>query len=88
MIKQNSSNLFTNSITQKFEDLQKVFKELDNLKDNDEIQIKQSKQIYRNEIIPKLNELNLYLNYNNALHFANKEEKQILDALKQEGIQN
>lgn len=88
LIKQNSSNLFTNSITQKFEDLQKVFKELDNLKDNDEIQIKQSKQIYRNEIIPKLNELNLYLNYNNALHFANKEEKQILDALEQEGIQN
>lgn len=88
MIKQNSSNLFTNSITQEFEILQEVFEKLDNLKDTNEEQIKQSKQIYQNEITPKLNKLNLYLNYINTLHFVNKEELQILKALSQDDIQN
>ncbi|EJX1622089.1 class I SAM-dependent DNA methyltransferase, partial [Campylobacter jejuni] len=88
LIKQNSSNLFTNSITQEFEILQEVFEKLDNLKDTNEEQIKQSKQIYQNEITPKLNKLNLYLNYINALHFVNKEELQILKALSQDDIQN
>ncbi|EAJ8066702.1 class I SAM-dependent DNA methyltransferase, partial [Campylobacter jejuni] len=50
--------------------------------------IKQSKQIYQNEITPKLNKLNLYLNYINTLHFVNKEELQILKALSQDDIQN
>ncbi|EOI0267872.1 restriction endonuclease, partial [Campylobacter jejuni] len=53
-----------------------------------EEQIKQSKQIYQNEITPKLNKLNLYLNYINTLHFVNKEELQILKALSQDDIQN
>ncbi|EAH5321879.1 class I SAM-dependent DNA methyltransferase, partial [Campylobacter jejuni] len=88
LIKQNSSNLFTNSITQEFEILQEVFEKLDNLKDTNEEQIKQSKQIYQNEITPKLNKLNLYLNYINTLHFVNKEELQILKALSQDDIQN
>lgn len=88
LIKQNSSNLFTNSIIQEFEILQEVFEKLDNLKDTNEEQIKQSKQIYQNEITPKLNKLNLYLNYINTLHFANKEELQILKALSQDDIQN
>ncbi|ECR1530898.1 class I SAM-dependent DNA methyltransferase, partial [Campylobacter jejuni] len=88
LIKQNSSNLFTNSITQEFEILQEVFEKLDNLKDTNEEQIKQSKQIYQNEIAPKLNKLNLYLNYINTLHFVNKEELQILKALSQDDIQN
>ncbi|HEF5626411.1 TPA: class I SAM-dependent DNA methyltransferase, partial [Campylobacter jejuni] len=51
-------------------------------------QIKQSKQIYQNEITPKLDKLNLYLNYINTLHFVNKEELQILKALSQDDIQN
>lgn len=88
LIKQNSTNLFTNSITQEFEILQEVFEKLDNLKDTNEEQIKQSKQIYQNEITPKLNKLNLYLNYINTLHFVNKEELQILKALSQDDIQN
>lgn len=88
LIKQNSSNLFTNSITREFEILQEVFEKLDNLKDTNEEQIKQSKQIYQNEITPKLNKLNLYLNYINTLHFVNKEELQILKALSQDDIQN
>lgn len=88
LIKQNSSNLFTNSITQEFEILQEVFEKLDNLKDTNEEQIKQSKQIYQNEITPKLNKLNLYLNYINTLYFVNKEELQILKALSQDDIQN
>ncbi|EDC4943767.1 class I SAM-dependent DNA methyltransferase, partial [Campylobacter jejuni] len=88
LIKQNSSNLFTNSITQEFEILQEVFEKLDNLKDTNEEQIKQSKQIYQNEITPKLKKLNLYLNYINTLHFVNKEELQILKALSQDDIQN
>lgn len=88
LIKQNSSNLFTNSITQEFEILQEVFEKLDNLKDTNETEIKQSKQIYQNEITPKLDKLNLYLNYINTLHFANKEELQILKALSQDDIQN
>lgn len=88
LIKQNSSNLFTNSITQEFEILQEVFEKLDNLKDTNEEQIKQSKQIYQNEITPKLNKLNLYLNYINTLHFVDKEELQILKALSQDDIQN
>lgn len=88
LIKQNSSNLFTNSITREFEILQEVFEKLDNLKDINEEQIKQSKQIYQNEITPKLNKLNLYLNYINTLHFVNKEELQILKALSQDDIQN
>ncbi|ECP7095994.1 class I SAM-dependent DNA methyltransferase, partial [Campylobacter jejuni] len=61
---------------------------LDNLKDTNEEQIKQSKQIYQNEITPKLDKLNLYLNYINTLHFVNKEELQILKALSQDDIQN
>ncbi|HEF1292772.1 TPA: class I SAM-dependent DNA methyltransferase, partial [Campylobacter jejuni] len=61
---------------------------LDNLKDTNEEQIKQSKQIYQNEITPKLDKLNLYLDYINSLHFANKEELQILKALSQDDIQN
>lgn len=88
LIKQNSSNLFTNSITREFEILQEVFEKLDNLKDTNEEQIKQSKQIYQNEITPKLDKLNLYLNYINTLHFVNKEELQILKALSQDDIQN
>lgn len=88
LIKQNSSNLFTNSIIQEFEILQEVFEKLDNLKDTNEEQIKQSKQIYQNEITPKLDKLNLYLNYINTLHFVNKEELQILKALSQDDIQN
>ncbi|EOI5447833.1 Eco57I restriction-modification methylase domain-containing protein, partial [Campylobacter jejuni] len=59
-----------------------------NLKDTNEEQIKQSKQIYQNEITPKLDKLNLYLNYINTLHFVNKEELQILKALSQDDIQN
>ncbi|EAL5201585.1 class I SAM-dependent DNA methyltransferase, partial [Campylobacter jejuni] len=43
---------------------------------------------YQNEITPKLNKLNLYLNYINTLHFVNKEELQILKALSQDDIQN
>ncbi|EOI0723416.1 Eco57I restriction-modification methylase domain-containing protein, partial [Campylobacter jejuni] len=45
-------------------------------------------QIYQNEITPKLDKLNLYLNYINTLHFVNKEELQILKALSQDDIQN
>ncbi|EAL7787997.1 class I SAM-dependent DNA methyltransferase, partial [Campylobacter jejuni] len=88
LIKQNKENIFTNSITQEFEILQEVFEKLDNLQDTNEEQIKQSKQIYQNEITPKLNKLNLYLNYINTLHFVNKEELQILKALSQDDIQN
>lgn len=88
LIKQNSNNLFTNSITQEFEILQEVFEKLDNLKDTNEEQIKQSKQIYQNEITPKLDKLNLYLNYINTLHFANKEELRFLKVLSQDDIQN
>lgn len=88
LIKQNKENIFTNSITQEFEILQEVFEKLDNLQDTNEEQIKQSKQIYQSEITPKLDKLNLYLDYINSLHFANKEELQILKALSQDDIQN
>ena len=88
LIKQNSYNLFTASISEEFKILQEVFEKLDKLKDINETEIKQSKQIYQNEITPKLDKLNLYLNYINTLHFANEEEGQILKALSQDELQN
>lgn len=88
LIKESSQNLFTAKLKDNFNDLKDIFYKLDNLKDTTEEDIKESIRIYRTQITPKLNELNLYLNYINALHFATGDDLKELEILKSKGIEN
>lgn len=72
-------SLFLQDLDSKFNILQEVFGKLDSIKDSSESDIKESKRLYNEEILPMLSILNLYLNYENAKHFIkDSQEKQIL----------
>ena len=81
-------SLFLQDLDSKFNILQEVFGKLDSIKDSSELDIKESKRLYNEEILPMLSILNLYLNYENAKHFIkDPQEKQILINLSTEKLQ-
>lgn len=83
-----SKGLFLQDLDSKFNALQEVFYKLDSIKDSTEIDIKESKRLYQDEILPTLTKLNLYLNYQNAKHFIkDPQERQSLLALQQAGLE-
>lgn len=82
-------SLFLQDLDSKFNILQEVFGKLDSIKDSTEIDIKESKRLYQDEILPTLTKLNLYLNYQNAKHFIkDPQERQSLLALQQAGLES
>lgn len=86
---ESKQNLFVNELDSKFNALQEVFYKLDSIKDSTEIDIKESKRLYQDEILPTLTKLNLYLNYQNAKHFIkDPQERQSLLALQQAGLES
>lgn len=74
-------SLFVNDFLNDFSALGEVFEKLDCIKDTSEAQIAQSKQIYTNEILPKLEELDFYLNFFTALRFASPSERKKFETL-------
>ena len=86
-LESSKQSLFLRDLDSAFNVLQEVFYKLDSLKDNTESDIKESKRLYNEEILPTLKKLNLYLNYENAKHFANPQEKQILLNLQTDKLQ-
>lgn len=81
-------SLFLQDLDSKFNILQEVFGKLDSIKDSSELDIKESKRLYNEEILPMLSILNLYLNYENAKHFIkDPQEKQILINLSTEKLE-
>ncbi|STP12626.1 restriction /modification enzyme [Helicobacter mustelae] len=76
-LQQKSQSLFIDHFLQRFKDLSEVFVKLDSIKDTTESEIKESKRLYREEILPTLEKLNLYLNALNARDFMNAEEKKL-----------
>lgn len=81
-------SLFLQDLDLKFNILQEVFGKLDSIKDSSELDIKESKRLYNEEILPMLSILNLYLNYENAKHFIkDPQEKQILINLSTEKLE-
>ena len=81
-------SLFLQDLDSKFNILQEVFGKLDSIKDSSESDIKESKRLYNEEILPMLSILNLYLNYENAKHFIkDPQEKQILINLSTEKLE-
>lgn len=84
-----SKGLFLQDLDSKFNALQEVFYKLDSIKDSTEIDIKESKRLYQDEILPTLTKLNLYLNYQNTKHFIkDPQERQPLLALQQAGLES
>lgn len=84
-----SKGLFLQDLDSKFNALQEVFYKLDSIKDSTEIDIKESKRLYQDEILPTLTKLNLYLNYQNTKHFIkDPQERQSLLALQQAGLES
>ena len=84
-----SKGLFLQDLDSKFNALQEVFYKLDSIKDSTEIDIKESKRLYQDEILPTLTKLNLYLNYQNTKHFIkDPQERQSLLALQQVGLES
>lgn len=84
-----SKGLFLQDLDSNFNALQEVFYKLDSIKDSTEIDIKESKRLYQDEILPTLTKLNLYLNYQNAKHFIkDPQERQSLLALQQAGLES
>lgn len=84
-----SKGLFLQDLDSKFNALQEVFYKLDSIKDSTEIDIKESKRLYQDEILPTLTKLNLYLNYQNTKHFIkDPQEIQPLLALQQAGLES
>ncbi len=63
-------DLFYNQICVQLKKLENVFKTLDALNDTTELEVLESKRIYKEDILPQLNELNFYLNFLTARHFA------------------
>ncbi len=73
--KGDGKTLFNSNFATEFEELSKVYERLDNLKDTTTLEIEESKAIYKNEIVPKLQKLNTALNVVTLLEFK-KHEKQ------------
>lgn len=87
-LESSKQSLFLRDLDSAFNVLQEVFYKLDSLKDNTESDIKESKRLYNEEILPTLKKLNLYLNYENAKHFIkDPQEKQILINLSTEKLE-
>ncbi|MCX2717707.1 N-6 DNA methylase [Helicobacter sp. MIT 21-1697] len=79
--KSRGGNLFISSFLEEFQALGEVFDKLDSIKDTTEEQIKESKRLYKEEITPTLEKLNLYLNMLNAQSFMNNQELKALKTL-------
>ncbi|STQ86898.1 Eco57I restriction-modification methylase domain-containing protein [Helicobacter muridarum] len=73
-------NLFVNNFLKEFGILSQVFVRLDSIKDSTEADIKESKRLYKDEIAPTLNRLNLYLNAFNVKSFLTLQEQKDLES--------
>ncbi|MGX2971298.1 Eco57I restriction-modification methylase domain-containing protein [Helicobacter sp. T3_23-1059] len=62
-------------------ELDKLYNEIDSLKDTSESEVAESKRIYHNEILPTLNKLNLYLNFFTAQKFATHSQAKAFSTL-------
>lgn len=81
--KKSGQSLLIYNFLNEFQILSEVFIQLDSIKDTTEADIKESKRLYRDEITPTLEKLNLYLNMLNSRNFMNKEETKAFNALTQ-----
>jgi len=72
--KKSESSLFNQDFKTEFEALTRLQENLDNLKDTTTHEIKESKEIYKNEITPKLKRLNTALNLITLLEFKRFEK--------------
>lgn len=81
--KKSGQSLLIYNFLNEFQILSEVFIQLDSIKDTTEADIKESKRLYRDEIAPTLEKLNLYLNMLNSRNFMNKEEAKAFNALTQ-----
>ncbi|WP_066386494.1 Eco57I restriction-modification methylase domain-containing protein [Helicobacter himalayensis] len=87
--KAKGGNLFISRFLDEFQILSEVFVKLDSIKDTTEAQIKESKRLYKEEIAPTLEKLNLFLNMLNARDFMNAKEAKAFNALTQsDNIEN
>lgn len=82
-LQKSKSSLFVSAFLEEFQILSEVFAKLDSIKDTTEADIKESKRLYKDEIAPTLDKLNLYLNMLNAKSFMNNEELKSLKTLTQ-----
>lgn len=74
--------LFMYNFLGDFDKLSKIFEKLDSIKDSTEAEILESKKLYREEISPELEKLNLYLNYQNAGYFLTKDESKVFEDIE------
>lgn len=81
--KKSGQSLFVYNFLNEFQVLSEIFSKLDSIKDSTEVEIKESKRLYKDEIIPTLENLNLFLNMLNARNFMNNEELKLLNTLTQ-----
>ena len=81
--KKSGQSLLIYNFLNEFQILSEVFIQLDSIKDTTEADIKESKRLYKDEIAPTLEKLNLYLNMLNSRNFMNKEEAKAFNALTQ-----
>ena len=85
--KETQGNIFIqNTLNNEFESLKEVFKKLDSIRDSTEQEIIESKRLYKEEIKPSLEKINLYLNFLNAKKFAKDEELQCLSIVDIDGL--
>lgn len=81
--KKSGQSLLIYNFLNEFQILSEVFAKLDSIKDTTEADIKESKRLYKDEIAPTLEKLNLYLNMLNSRNFMNAQELKLFYALTQ-----
>lgn len=81
--KKSGQSLLIYNFLNEFQILSEVFIQLDSIKDTTEADIKESKRLYRDEIAPTLEKLNLYLNMLNSRNFMNAQEAKAFNTLTQ-----
>ncbi len=81
--KKSGQSLLIYNFLNEFQILSEVFEKLDSIKDTTEADIKESKRLYKDEIAPTLEKLNLYLNMLNSRNFMNTQELKLFYALTQ-----
>ncbi|WP_273212496.1 Eco57I restriction-modification methylase domain-containing protein [Helicobacter rodentium] len=81
--KKSGQSLLIYNFLNEFQILSEVFEKLDSIKDTTEADIKESKRLYKDEIAPTLEKLNLYLNMLNSRNFMNAQELKLFYALTQ-----
>lgn len=81
--KKSGQSLLIYNFLNEFQILSEVFVQLDSIKDTTEADIKESKRLYKDEIAPTLEKLNLYLNMLNSRNFMNAQELKLFYALTQ-----